>query len=97
MSKSMREIMAQSAAKGLAADFDNDLKRLSARSNMESKPYIMKSDDHLPFITCYMCGSNDCEEIKFGNKRQGNIHVLNLCKNCQQLMAEFLNSGGDPV
>ena len=88
---SMREKMLKSAIKGMATDFDDDLKRLSEQSKRENEPYIFRNDDVFPFITCYMCESADCEEIKFGNKKYHSIHVINLCKSCQKIMAKFLS------
>lgn len=87
---SARKKMLQSAIHGMMKDFDNDLKRVTARTQMENEPYIFKDDDHMPYINCHMCGSKDCEEFKLGNKKYSTIHVIDLCKDCQKTLADFL-------
>lgn len=89
---SMRKKMLKNAINGFMSDFDDDVKRMSTRAKLENKPFIIKDEDHIPYITCYMCGSKECEEIKFGNEKMTSIHVMDLCKDCQKIMTDFLLS-----
>ena len=85
-----RDVAMENATKNLASNIGNDIKRIGKRAQMTSQPYIEKAEKDLLFGSCYMCGNNDCEEIRFGDKRTGYEHIMFLCRDCQKKMAEFL-------
>lgn len=88
---SMREKMLKSAINSMMDDYDESVQRMSAMSKLNDKPFIHKENNPFPYITCYMCGSKECEEIRYGNEKHTSIHVMDLCKDCQKLMADFLS------
>lgn len=88
---SMREKMLKSAVNSMMDDYDESVQRMSAMAKLDDTPFIKKESSPFPYITCYMCGSKECEEIRYGNERFTSIHVMDLCKDCQKLMAEFLS------
>lgn len=88
---SAREKMLKSAIKSMMEDYDESVKRLSKIAKLDDEPFIYKEFKRNIHTTCSMCDSEDCEEIRYGNKRQTLIFSLTLCKSCQKKMAEFLN------
>ena len=52
--------------------------------------YLMKNNNPLPNIRCHICGTEDCEEILYGNQKQHITSSLILCKQCQKELAAFL-------
>lgn len=87
---SMREKMLKSAINSMMDDYDESVQRMSAMAKHDDTPFIHKENNPFPYITCYMCESKECEEIRYGNEKYTSIHVMNLCKDCQRKMAEFL-------
>lgn len=87
-----RENMLKKAAIGIASDFDEHVLRKKVRAAMESESYVEVKEEAFPFITCYMCESSDCEEIRLGNKKYQSTHVLHLCKQCQRKMGQLLTA-----
>ena len=88
---SMREKMLKSAINSMMDDYDESVQRIEIMSKRDNTPFIYKENQPFPYISCYMCGSKECEEIRYGNKKYDtSIHVMDLCKDCQKKMANFL-------
>lgn len=88
---STREKMLKSAINSMMDDYEESIQRMSAMAKLNDTPFLHKVKSPFPYITCYMCGSKECEEIRYGNEKFNSIHVMDLCKDCQNKMAEFLS------
>lgn len=91
---STREKMLKSAINSMMEDYDESIQRMSTMAKMDDTPFIQKEKNPFSYITCYMCGSKECEEIRYGNQKYNQIHIMDLCKDCQKIMAKFLNNNG---
>ena len=87
---SERKNIANIIIPGQSNDFVADKERVKRMASRNDEPFIELNKEPASWISCQVCGSFETEEFNFGNRRMCSYHVIDLCKNCQQKMIDYL-------